>query len=147
MYAKIDKILQSNSFIAFKLTGAVSQDLSQGYGLHCFDMRTGKWNEAMCEKLGIPVEFLPEIVPCDHVVGTVTKKKPQRNADLQRGLLLWQEVWMQPAELWGCGGDQSRRDSEQGGQAGGMSICLDEYKADPRLILGFHVVLLCKVKE
>ena len=42
VYAKTDKILQSNSFIAFKLTGAVSQDLSQGYGLHCFDMRTGK---------------------------------------------------------------------------------------------------------
>ena len=29
---------------------------------------------------------------------------------------------------------------EQGGQAGGMSICLDEYKADSCLILGFHVV-------
>ena len=29
---------------------------------------------------------------------------------------------------------------EQGGQAGGMSICMDSYKADPRLILGFHVV-------
>jgi xylulokinase len=29
---------------------------------------------------------------------------------------------------------------EQGGQAGGMSICTDSYSADPRLILGFHVV-------
>ena len=29
---------------------------------------------------------------------------------------------------------------EQGGQAGGISICMDSYKADPRLILGFHVV-------
>lgn len=29
---------------------------------------------------------------------------------------------------------------EQGGQAGGMSICIDEYKADPRLILGYHVI-------
>ena len=29
---------------------------------------------------------------------------------------------------------------EQGGQAGGMSICTDTYKADPSLILGFHVV-------
>ena len=35
---------------------------SQGYGLHCFDMRTGTWDEVMCEKLGIPVDFLPEIV-------------------------------------------------------------------------------------
>ena len=29
---------------------------------------------------------------------------------------------------------------EQGGQAGGMSICTDTYKADPSLILGYHVV-------
>ena len=29
---------------------------------------------------------------------------------------------------------------EQGGQAGGMSICLETYKADPRLIMSFHVV-------
>ena len=29
---------------------------------------------------------------------------------------------------------------EQGGQAGGMSICIGEYAADPRLILSLHVV-------
>ena len=29
---------------------------------------------------------------------------------------------------------------EQGGQAGGMSICMDHYCADERLILGTHVV-------
>ena len=29
---------------------------------------------------------------------------------------------------------------EQGGQAGGMSICTDTYQADPSLILGYHVV-------
>ena len=29
---------------------------------------------------------------------------------------------------------------EQGGQAGGMSICIKEYAANPSLILSFHVV-------
>lgn len=28
----------------------------------------------MCEQLGIPMGFLPEICDCDHVVGTVTAK-------------------------------------------------------------------------
>ena len=74
VYEKIDKILQSNSFIAFKLTGAITQDMSQGYGLHCFDMKKGCWDEEMCRRLGIPMEFLPEICECDHVVGTVTAK-------------------------------------------------------------------------
>ena len=64
VYARTCKILQSNSYIAYKLTGEMSQDLSQGYGLHCFDMHTGTWDMKMCERLGIPAEFLPEIHPC-----------------------------------------------------------------------------------
>ena len=68
VYAQIDKILQSNSYIAYKLTGKVTQDVSQGYGFHCFDMHTGTWSEEMCEKLGIPRRFLPEIYACHEVV-------------------------------------------------------------------------------
>ena len=45
VYKKIYKILQSNSYIAFKLTDAITQDVSQGYGLHCFDMKKGCWDE------------------------------------------------------------------------------------------------------
>ena len=48
VYQRIHKILQSNSYIAYKLTGVMSQDVSQGYGLHCFDMRKAAWDEDMC---------------------------------------------------------------------------------------------------
>ena len=68
IYAQTYKILQSNSYIAYKLTGEMTQDLSQGYGLHCFDMHTGTWDIKMCERLGIPAEFLPEIHPCHEAV-------------------------------------------------------------------------------
>ena len=33
----------------------------------------------MCRKLGIPMEFLPEICACDHVVGTVTEKAAEES--------------------------------------------------------------------
>ena len=55
VYQRIHKILQSNSYIAYKLTGVMSQDVSQGYGLHCFDMRKAAWDEDMCRKLGMPM--------------------------------------------------------------------------------------------
>ena len=139
VYSSIYKILQSNSFIAYRLTGAITQDLSQGYGLHCFDMRTGTWDEEMCGKLGIPLEFLPEIVPCDKVVGTVTKAA----AD-QSGLAVGTPVVAGGLDAacgtLGAGVIHPGETQEQGGQAGGMSICTDTYKADPSLILGFHVV-------
>ena len=74
VYKKMDKILQSNSYIAFKLTGEVTQELSQGYGHHCFRMRTGEWDMDMCKELGINPDILPEIYASHAVVGTVTKQ-------------------------------------------------------------------------
>jgi xylulokinase len=139
VYEKIDKILQSNSFIAYKLTGAITQDVSQGYGLHCFDMRTGTWKEEMCEKLGIPKSFLPEIVACDKVVGTVTEKAAKESG-LAQGIPVVAGGLDAACGTLGAGVIHPGETQEQGGQAGGMSICMDEYKADPRLILGYHVV-------
>lgn len=139
VYEKTDKILQSNSFIAYRLTGVMTQDVSQGYGLHCFDMRRGCWDEEMCRKLGIPMEFLPEIVPCDRVIGTVTA-----NAAAASGLAEGTPVVAGGLDAacgtLGAGVIHPGETQEQGGQAGGMSICMDTYKADPRLILGYHVV-------
>lgn len=139
VYAKIDKILQSNGYIAYRLTGAITQDVSQGYGWHCFNMREGKWDEAMCEKLGIPMSFLPEIVACDKVVGTVTEK-----ASAECGLAVGTPVVAGGLDAacgtLGAGVVHPGETQEQGGQAGGMSICQDVYNADPRLILSFHVV-------
>lgn len=139
LYAQIDKVLQSNSFIVFKLTNQYSQDMSQGYGLHCFDMRKGTWDAQMCEKLGIPLSFLPEIYPCHQVVGTVTEK-----AAKETGLALGTPVVAGGLDACcgtlGAGVIHEGETQEQGGQAGGMSICIDEYHADERLILSYHVV-------
>lgn len=139
VYCKIYKILQSNSYIAFKLTGQISQDLSQGYGLHCFDMRTGQWDEEMCRKMGIPRDFLPEIVPSDRIIGTVTKKTAEESG-LAEGTPVAAGGLDAACGTLGAGVIHSGETQEQGGQAGGMSICIEKYQADPRLILGFHVI-------
>ena len=139
VYEKIDKILQSNSFIAYRLTGNISQDVCQSYGFHCFNMRTGQWDDAMCEAMGIPRSFLPEIVPCHQVVGTVTEEAAKAT-----GLAVGTPVVAGGLDA-ACGTlvagvIRPGETQELGGQAGGMSICLDTYAADPRLILSFHVV-------
>lgn len=139
VYCKIYKILQSNSYIAFKLTGQISQDLSQGYGLNCFDMRTGQWDEEMCRKMGIPRDFLPEIVPSDRIIGTVTKKAAEESG-LAEGTPVAAGGLDAACGTLGAGVIHSGETQEQGGQAGGMSICIEKYQADPRLILGFHVI-------
>lgn len=139
IYKKIKYILQSNSFIVYRLTGAVTQDISQGYGVACFDMRKGTWDKDMARDLDIPAEFLPEIFPCHEVVGKVTKEAAALTG-LKEGTPVVAGGLDAACGTLGTGVLNDGETQEQGGQAGGMSICLDHYAADPALILSFHVV-------
>ncbi len=139
VYERIDKILQSNSFIVYRLTGILSQDKSQGYGFHCFDMHHGVWNEDMCERLGIPRSFLPDIYDCHQIVGYVTEKAAGLSG-LAVGTPVVAGGLDAACGTLGAGVVLPYETQEQGGQAGGMSICLDKYSADPKLILSYHVV-------
>lgn len=139
VYQKAYKMLQSNAFIVYQLTGVFSHDLSQGYGLHCFDIRSGKWDDTMCRALGVSRDLLAELYPCHAVVGTVTKA-----AEALTGLIAGTPVVAGGLDAacgtLGAGVIAKGQAQEQGGQAGGMSICMDSCKADKRLILGYHVV-------
>lgn len=139
VYANTTKILQSNSFIVYRLTGVITQDPSQGYGLNCYVMKNGTWDFALCKELGVEPAFLPDIVPCHQVVGSVTAQAAQ-----QTGLLAGTPVVAGGLDAacgtLGAGVIHPGETQEQGGQAGGMSLCMNAYKADQRLILGAHVV-------
>lgn len=139
VYENIEKILQSNSFIVYRLTGELSQDKSQGYGLHCFNMKEGSWDRERCEELGIPFRFLPVLFDCHEIVGTVTKEAAER-CGLAEGTPVVAGGLDAACGTLGAGVIHNGETQEQGGQAGGMSICTDTYKADMRLILSCHVV-------
>ena len=139
VFEKTEKILQSNSYIVYRMTGEITQDLSQGYGLACFDMRKGCWDEEMCEALGIPRRMLPEILPCHQIVGKLTVDAAKQMG-LREGIPVAAGGLDAACGTLGAGVVSPGQTQEQGGQAGGMSICIDQYAADPRLILGFHVV-------
>ena len=142
VFEKTEKILQSNSYIVYRMTGEITQDISQGYGLACFDMRKGCWDEEMCESLGIPRKLLPEIVPCHQIVGRLTGEAAKQMG-LREGIPVAAGGLDAACGTLGAGVVSPGQTQEQGGQAGGMSICIDQYAADPRLILGFHVVPGC----
>ena len=139
VFARTEKILQSNSYIVYRMTGEMTQDLSQGYGLACFDMRKGCWDDGMCEALEIPRKLLPEIVPCHRTVGRLTREAAEQMG-LREDIPVVAGGLDAACGTLGAGVVSPGQTQEQGGQAGGMSICINQYAADPRLILGFHVV-------
>lgn len=139
VYRNTYKILQSNSFIAYRLTGVMTQEPSQGYGWTCYDMARGEWNPDLCCEMGADPALLPELVPCDAIVGTVTQKAAEETG-LRAGTPVAAGGLDAACATLGVGVIHPGETQEQGGQAGGMSICEATCTMDSRLILGAHVV-------
>lgn len=138
LYQQTAKILQSNSYIVYKLTGEITQDISQGYGYQCFDMKKGAWDRELCKEMNLREDILPEIAACHEIVGRVTKEAAQQSG-LPAGIPVVAGGLDSACGTLGVGVIANGETQEQGGQAGGMSICTDKYRADKRLILSYHV--------
>ena len=139
VYKKISKILISNGYIGFKLTGQITQDICQAYGYQCFDMHRGVWDKELCKEMGVDPDFLPDIYPCHHVIGGVTAEAAQITGFLEGTPVIAGGLDAACGTL-GAGVVSDGQTQEQGGQAGGMSICSGKYSSDIRLILSYHVV-------
>ncbi len=139
VYEKTYKFLQSNSYIVYRLTGVMSQELSQGYGIHFFDMKTCTYDAELADLLGLSTDLVPELYECDAVVGGVTAEAAGQTG-LTAGIPVVAGGLDAACGTLGAGVYLPGQTQEQGGQAGGMSICLDEAKAHPKLILSPHVV-------
>lgn len=139
VYRKTWKFLQSNGYIVYRLTGVPSQDLSQSYGFHFFDMTRSTWNEGLASKLGLDLDHLGALCACDHVVGYVTKAAALQTG-LKAGIPVVAGGLDAASGTLGVGVYKAGQAQEQGGTAGGMSICTDAPVAHKKLILGNHVV-------
>ena len=139
IYKNTYKFLQSNSYIAFRLTGVMTQDISQGYGLHMFNVEKGIYDDDLCEDLGISKDKLPDIFPCHQVIGEVTREAAGQTG-LRQGTPVVAGGLDAACGTLGAGVFKVGQTQEQGGQAGGMSICVGEALSHPKLILSSHVV-------
>ena len=139
IYQRTTQILQSNSYIAYQLTGKFSQDKSQGYGLHFFDMRSGTYDLELCQQLGLDPSLFPPLFESHAIIGE-TSEQASKETGLPEGIPVVAGGLDAACGTLGAGVIHNGQTQEQGGQAGGMSICLDHYQADERLILSYHVV-------
>lgn len=139
IFSKTYKFLQSNSYIVYKLTGVMSQDVSQGYGIHFFDMEKLAYDENLASELGLDISFLPPLAMCDDIVGQITPEAASATG-LISGIPVVAGGLDAACGTLGAGVFENGQTQEQGGQAGGMSICLDHPLAHKKLILSPHVV-------
>lgn len=139
IFSKTKYFLQSNSFIVYKLTGEFSQDLSQVYGIHFFNMNTLELDGDMAKSLGLNADLIPPLFSCDKTVGKVTKKASELTG-LSEGTPVVAGGLDAACGTLGAGVINVGQTQEQGGQAGGMSICTGSALSHKKLILSPHVV-------
>ena len=138
-FRRVYKVLQSNSYIIYKLTGKLSQDLSQCYGLHFWNMRENAPDKNMAKALGIDLSLMPDVYKSHEIVGGITREASELTGLLEGTPVVAGGVDSATGTL-GAGAVNDGETQEAGGQSGGMSICCDNYKAHEKLILCNHVV-------
>lgn len=72
-YQRIWKTLTIDGFVRLKMTGKAAMSYSHGgfWGV-AYDIRKKEFNRELMEKIGIDIGLMPELYPCEQVIGTVT---------------------------------------------------------------------------
>lgn len=139
IYKNTHQFLQSNSYLVLQLTGRFTMDLSQGFGVHGFDMAALRWHDGMCDALGLDREKLPDLFPSHRIVGEVTREAAEATG-LHPGTPVAAGMMDSTAATLGAGVHLCGQVQEQGGTAGGMEICVDRPVTHRQLILSPHAV-------
>jgi sugar (pentulose or hexulose) kinase len=71
--SKAKKLIFMADLVSFSLTGQVYAEYSLASTSQLMDMKTGNWSKAVFEKLGLPLDIMPNIVAPGTVVGKLTK--------------------------------------------------------------------------
>ncbi len=78
-FKKIRKIMLPKDYIAYKLTGVFSTDVSDASGMLLMDVKNRKWSKEMCDICGISEDMLPKLFESYECIGTV---KPEAAKEL-----------------------------------------------------------------
>ena len=66
--------MTANGYIAYRLTGKHSCDISHASLSQLYDVTQHAWSEELCAAYGIPLGLFPDVLETSGIVGTVTRQ-------------------------------------------------------------------------
>lgn len=74
-YKRIWKVLTPDAYVTYRLTGKAVVNYSAGnfYGA-IFDVHNKRFHQPMLDELGIDRDLLPDVFPCEQVIGEITRE-------------------------------------------------------------------------
>jgi xylulokinase len=133
------KFLGSSGYIVARLTGEFTCDFTQAYAYHFFDVKNEKWDAQAASVVGVPLEKMPRLFSPVEVVGTVTNQVTAETG-LRAGIPVIAGCLDATVGALGAGVTNPGQTNDQGGQAGGFGISLEEVVVEPRLVFSHHAV-------
>jgi len=73
IYEKTYKAVNAKDYIAYKLTGEIVTDYSDGASFSALDINTLEWSQEIIDAAGVDISKFPDAYPSTHIVGGVTK--------------------------------------------------------------------------
>lgn len=70
-YAKIKKIMLPKDYLAYRMTGVFSTDMSDASGMLLLDVKNRKWSEKMLDICGITEDMLPKLYESYEITGVI----------------------------------------------------------------------------
>lgn len=76
-FKRIAHVILSKDYVRYRLTGQIGTDLTDASGTLLLNNRTGEWNEALIQALGLSPSWFPLPVPSAHITGTLLPEVAQ----------------------------------------------------------------------
>src|SRR5690554_5497821 len=74
IFKQIDKILLPKDYVRYKLTGVFATEVSDASGTQFLNVPERAWSEEVLDKLGIDINWMPEVYESYEVSGTVNSE-------------------------------------------------------------------------
>lgn len=138
-YQQTYKILNAAGFLAYKLTGIFSCNLSEGGLTQLFDVETGEWSGELVKACELDMDKLPALYQCFDIVGNITAQ-----AGDNTGLLMGTPVVAGAMDAVACGlGCGITKDGDAfitGGTVTALGVCTGKPVRSGSLHVYHHIV-------
>lgn len=74
LYERVAKLGMFNDWLAYRLTGALAVEPSNGSTTGVFDLKTRAWDASIMRKVGLKDDIFPPVAECGTVVGQVNAR-------------------------------------------------------------------------
>lgn len=73
-FEKIRRIMLPKDYLAYRLSGVFSTDVSDASGMLLFDVKNRCWSKEMCDICGVDMNYLPRVFESYEATGTLRKE-------------------------------------------------------------------------